>query len=376
MARLEFETPAKLRRHLKRSTDLTGAAFQGLDLVELAPALRGATPRHNILLGCRFDSRVFGRFEQPIVFPQIKGLPFKPVRAKLYTPEELFRGYVVGKPKTYRRTVDGRTYEHYVRTGKAHSTDVFEMLARRLHDHSITDAMQEFLGDRKVVAIMGGHSLLRSDPIYLEVARLARELTRAGYLVTTGGGPGAMEAGHLGAWFTQRTDRELVAAVKLLSTAPLYDPIDDWIDTAQRVVKKDPLKSPAKSISLGIPTWLYGHEPPSCFATHIAKYFANSVREEGLLAIANHGVVFAPGSAGTIQEVFQDAAQNHYKSFGHASPMVFLGEQYWKSTKPVYPLLANLAAGHEYARWLTITDSRERVMRWIQAFEPPQETES
>ena len=41
----------------------------------------------------------------------------------------------------------------------------------------------------------------------------------------------------------------------------------------------------------------------------------------GLLAIAKHGVIYAPGSAGTIQEIFQDAAQNHYSSFGPPSPM-------------------------------------------------------
>ncbi len=49
----------------------------------------------------------------------------------------------------------------------------------------------------------------------------------------------------------------------------------------------------------------------------------------GLLAIATHGVVFAPGSAGTIQEIFQDAAQNHYASFGPPSPMMLLGVDYW-----------------------------------------------
>ena len=35
----------------------------------------------------------------------------------------------------------------------------------------------------------------------------------------------------------------------------------------------------------------------------MAKYFSNSLREDGLLAIATHGVVYAPGSAGTTQDV-------------------------------------------------------------------------
>jgi predicted Rossmann-fold nucleotide-binding protein len=66
---------------------------------------------------------------------------------------------------------------------------------------------------------------------------------------------------------------------------------------------------------------------PTPFATHIAKYFANSVREEGLLAIAKGGVIFTPGSAGTMQEIFQDLAQNHYQSFGVSSPMVFMDKK-------------------------------------------------
>ena len=31
---------------------------------------------------------------------------------------------------------------------------------------------------------------------------------------------------------------------------------------------------------LGIPTWLYGHEPTTPFARVIAKYFQNSIREK------------------------------------------------------------------------------------------------
>jgi len=114
--------------------------------------------------------------------------------------------------------------------------------------------------------------------------------------------------------------------------------------------------------SLGIPTWLFGHEPPTAFATCIAKYFANSVREEGLLAIAKAGVVFTPGSAGTIQEIFQDATQNHYRSYGEPSPMVVFGVDYWIHDKPVYPLLTQLAEGQDYAELNSITESPAGVI--------------
>jgi len=100
--------------------------------------------------------------------------------------------------------------------------------------------------------------------------------------------------------------------------------------------------------SLGIPTWLYGHEPPTPFASDIAKYFANSVREDGILTIAKGGVIFAPGSAGTIQEIFQEATQNHYLSFGYASPMVFLNSSYWSNEMPVYPLIKQMFDDRKY----------------------------
>jgi predicted Rossmann-fold nucleotide-binding protein len=97
-------------------------------------------------------------------------------------------------------------------------------------------------------------------------------------------------------------------------------------------------------MGMGIPTWLYGHEPPSPLATLHAKYFENSIREDGLLAVAKAGVVFAEGSAGTLQEVFQDAAQNHYASVDNTrSPMVFLDiDAFWTRTRPVRGLLEGL----------------------------------
>ncbi len=138
-------------------------------------------------------------------------------------------------------------------------------------------------------------------------------------------------------------------------------PEADWLDAAFEVRDRWPLP-PGAAGSLGVPTWHYGHEPPNVFATHIAKYFANSIREDGLLAMAVGGVVFAPGSAGTIQEIFQDAAQNHYRSFGSPSPMVFFGTEYWTRDKPVYPLLRHLAEGHDYGENLSIADTIDEVL--------------
>ena len=111
----------------------------------------------------------------------------------------------------------------------------------------------------------------------------------------------------------------------------------------------------------------YGHEPPNVFATHVAKYFANSVREDGLLAMATSGVVFSPGSAGTVQEVFQDACQNHYEIIGPAAPMVFLGERFWREEMPVLPVLESIAGDREWTRLIHVTDDADEAVEWIVA---------
>ena len=117
--------------------------------------------------------------------------------------------------------------------------------------------------------------------------------------------------------------------------------------------------------SLAVPTWFYAHEPTNQFATHIAKYFANSIREDGLLALATRGVVFSPGAAGTTQEVFQDATQNHYDTFGVVSPMVFLDTKFWTETLPAEPLLRKLAGERAYGTMIGSVDTADEVMAFL-----------
>ena len=174
-----------------------------------------------------------------------------------------------------------------------------------------------------------------------------------------------MEATHLGAWMAGRPDSEVEEALDMLAAAPSYkDRL--WLETAFRVMERFP--SP-KYVSLGVPTWLYGHEPATPFATHIAKYFDNSTREDSILTISKGGVIYSPGSAGTMQEIFQDAVQNHYLSFGYASPMVFLGKEFWTEEMPVYRLMQYLIEKGKYNNLLlSITDSVDEIVSTIEDF--------
>lgn len=368
----EIETQPALLAHLDAHGGLVEVALQGLDLRGLGPRLAGGPFRDCVLLGCKLDQEVehLAVLRGNLLFPRIPGLPFHPYRPRLYSPDELYLGYRPGSPESLAETLDGRIYGWFSQQrvlGRRES--VLCALAQRLHDHAVDNALEGFLHDgaHQVVGVMGGHALQRDEAAFRDAARLGRRLTRDGYLVATGGGPGAMEAAHLGAWLAPCDDGALDEALALLAEAPSYrDP--GWVETAQAVRERWP--EGRRVQSLGIPTWFYGHEPSTLFASHVAKYFSNSLREDGLLAIAAHGVVYAPGSAGTVQEIFMDAAQNHYVTFHVVSPMVLLGRQYWTEQLPALGLLEALARDRPWARYLCATDDPEEAAAFIRSRPP------
>lgn len=127
---------------------------------------------------------------------------------------------------------------------------------------------------------------------------------------------------------------------------------------------------PATRRGLAVPTWTYGHEPSNLFGTHIAKYFSNAIREDVLVSIARHGIVFTPGSAGTVQEVFADATQNHYGTQRVLSPMVFLGRDFWERSLPVMPLLEKLAGFRRYRELIAVVDRAEEATMFLKEHPP------
>lgn len=345
---IELHRADELIAHLDAGRATVGIVLQGIDLSDHAAIIEAHSWAGATFLGCdlgpasvRHVTATGGTW-----FPAFEGLPFDPYRSGLYTQDELDR-------------VDDAIYRHTVVVGRHPS--VLEALAQRIHDHAIDDALSELLAQNdRVVAIMGGHRLGRDDPVYRDVAHIGRSLTRAGYLLATGGGPGAMEAANLGAWLAPADDEALPQAIETLGRAPGYHD-EGHRDLAQQVVDAHPDGAP----SLAIPTWFYGHEPTNAFAPKIAKYFSNSIREDGLLAIATHGVVYTPGSAGTVQEIFMDATQNHYTTFKVISPMVLYGHQYWSDTLPAHRLLMALAKDRPYEQIITLTDDPDEAVRFL-----------
>lgn len=370
---IELHDLATLEAHLVAHRSLADTVLLSLDLRGAPVDLRRVRVDDAVFLGCQLDAETMVELVSrgALVFPRLEGLPYEPWRTTLYTPEELFRGFDPKDPCTYCDTPDAHIYAHFRKTGAADEAPLREAFARRLHDHGIAEALEALLrAHPRVVAFMGGHAMRRDDPAYLRVAGMAARLARQGFLVATGGGPGAMEAANLGARLATATEQVLADAVHLLSSAPLYSD-RDWLAAAFRVRERHAEVLARRTATLGVPTFFYGHEPPNVFATHHAKYFANCTREEGLVSLATHGIVFAPGSAGTVQEIFQDACQNHYGTVrGEVAPMALFGERYWQEEVPVWPVLQSLAGRAKWSDRLLVSDDPEAVLAFLHGVGP------
>ena len=291
-------------------------------------------------------------------------------------------GFKPDAPHTLARTLDYRIYRYWVTEGR-YKPHRHQAILQCLHDSSITYALSRFIEGRNVVGIMGGHDIARDSASFSLVSVLARSLTQKGFLVASGGGPGLMEAAHFGSLLAAESDSKFYSAQKTLAAESIF-PTDagivvdehglvneavlsklaEWIVAAMEV--RQSVSAPCES--LGIPTWRYGHEPTTVFATHIAKYFENSVREDGLLSIASSGIIYAQGGAGTFQEVFQSAVYNAYSDIDRGpSPMVFLGTDFWERSGAL-SVLRGVFGQESFNRYVTCTDDLAEIVRVLLTF--------
>ncbi|MFE1311606.1 LOG family protein [Streptomyces sp. NPDC058755] len=350
----EIESLAEFDEVVAEHGSLAHHRVQAVDLTDRTKTLLTLDTTGAVFLGCPMDPEAAAhvRSSGALVFPPVPGLPFDPYRGFAYSPEELFESLEEG----YEATPDARAYAWFQRT-KADG-DVFATMLRAIHDDAVSDALDELLAGARVVGVMGGHAMARGTAAYAGAARLGRELARAGFTVATGGGPGAMEAANLGAYAAPFADSMLEEALRVLAEAPSFRPsVTDWARAAFEVRER----WPGGGESVGIPTWFYGHEPPNAFAAHIAKYFANATREDGLLARSTAGVVFLPGAAGTVQEIFDNATPNYYESRGEPTPMVLVNEEHWTRELPTWPLLQSLARGRSMESRIALVDRIEQA---------------
>ena len=354
--RPDIETLEELDRLAGTSTSMRGWRLQDLDLRQRSAVLRRLDVAGALFLGCRLldadeDSL---RDRGALIFPEVPDVPFDPYRTTLYRPQELYAGLDGG----YQQTMDARIYAWSQRSDDGRS-DVTATLARSLHDHAIDEALREYVDGRRLLGVMGGHAVRRDSDAYADAARLTHAAARSGLVVATGGGPGAMEAANFGAAARDLDERQLERSLQELSAVPDFRPsVRAWAEVAFRVLERLPCDVP----TLGIPTWFYGHEPPNPFAADLAKYFRNAIREDTLLHVCTAGIVFLPGAAGTVQELFQDACENYYSPAEARAPMVLLGREHWTRTYPAWPLLRSLADDAGFPDGISLVDTWEEAV--------------
>lgn len=303
----------------------------------------------------------------------------------IYTAMDLYAG-LQDDGGNWEATPDHSGFRWFMEgPGKPRALSLAEMIAARLHDTVQERDVMRFLEGRKVVAIMGGHDVPRQvdagPDVYWQCVSIAKSLSEKGFLILSGGGPGLMEAANLGALLTGAAPALVEMVRGLLPNAPFGSAA--WRASAlaaRRAILGDAVPA-AHQESLGIPTWFYGHEPPNLFASHHAKMFYNSLREDGLVTWANKGILYFEGNAGTVQEIFQDAVQNYYCAPGTAAtPMIFFDGNYWDRPcdavsrpgdipmdrrKPLLPLIRQLAAEKAFTHALMVTSDPGAVVRFI-----------
>lgn len=361
--RNEVETLAQFDAIVASGGDLSRAVLSSLDLTGRDGALARCRVDGALLLGCLVSDAAADdlRDRGALMFPALPDIPIDPYRARLYTPIDLYDTFPGGR---YAGSFDARAYA-WTRTA-GHVPRLEHTLASALHDHAISETLDDYLSTvtpRHVVGVMGGHALERGTEGYAATARLGMQLTECGMLVASGGGPGAMEAANLGARLTPHGPKALDRALEMLAAVPSFRPsIDAWVHVAFQVRKR----FSGGADSLGIPTWFYGHEPPNAFATKIAKYCSNALREDVLLNRCRGGLIYLPGAAGTVQELFQAVTASYYATNpANLTPLVLVGVEQWTRHLPAWPLLEALALGKAMEGHIRIVDTVEEAGAYL-----------
>ncbi len=182
----EIETIPALHTALASGESLRGLRLQDLDLTGHEAELLARTDVEGmVVLGGRLsrDLEEHLRAHRALVFPTDPRPRSTPTARRSTSRTSCTPGSRAG----LRADPDAEAY-HWSRDARVHH-DAFVTLLRAIHDDSVSDALTEFVGERPVVGVMGGHALARGTSGYAVAARLGHSLAVEGWSWRPAGGP-------------------------------------------------------------------------------------------------------------------------------------------------------------------------------------------
>jgi predicted Rossmann-fold nucleotide-binding protein len=351
---VEIESLEQFDRYVsKHPGTLSGCRIQAVDLRERGWELRSSDVEDSAFLGCELTETVTAdlRHRGALVFERAPHLPFDPYKVGLYTPEELYEGI---EAKPYEQTPDALAYQWSRQP--LEREDILGLTLRGLHDDSISDALDEWSAGRRIIGVMGGHALERGTDGYTQAALLGRSVARAGFTVATGGGPGAMEAANLGAYLSPYPDEALTQSLSALAAVPSFQSGHQLVGAHGLRGAHAVPQGPRGRVAVRADLVLRARAAERLRLGDRQVLLQRAARGRAARARANAALVFLPGAAGTVQEIFQAATPAYYGT-DHARRMILVGVSYWTRTFPAWPLLRNLAEGRPMAKALHLVDT-------------------
>ena len=122
-----------------------------------------------------YNADEFEKSVPPGIERSLEDLPYDVARKELYTARELFEAFDPAEPASVEKCLDARVGRHLDETGRVR-TSPLELQARTMHDAHIRAALYrllEWYEEKKVVGIMGGHALLRTDDYFRRVVEVS-----------------------------------------------------------------------------------------------------------------------------------------------------------------------------------------------------------
>ena len=160
----EIETVTQLLGLVTEPGHIDHHVFQNIDFTDLADLAAQSTYTDCLFLGCVLPDAFSHKLDKTnLIFPKLDA-PFDIYRSYLYSANSLYSGFDPRNEDSIENTYDRRVYRHYLQSGVL-CKNIKETLSRYMHDHSMSNAIKDFLSnyhERQIVGIMGGHDLLRT----------------------------------------------------------------------------------------------------------------------------------------------------------------------------------------------------------------------